>query len=248
MSEELQTIPYAPAQAPTLEILSGQFLFRAKTPNGAIHEKLISAASVREAFTGVNVDSGWLSPEVRRWGTGKSGDWAVLFIPPGTQTLELMPDKPDGQVEKITVALPGLVMFGISVKYFLYAMKTPELQPYETIYRAPLPNVEPDGAICFGTHKPPRCTATSIKQAWQIFIQSPFNNHRCDGKSKAQPEDVRIVLQSMGFLASGQAVSPEAVQFSHKYPVEDLVRQAKDTGATLDQMIRAFFESGEMQG
>jgi len=224
---------------PRLELYSGQYLFTAADHTGAVHEKLVSASAVREAFTKIKIDSGWIAPEVRRWGTGKDGDWAVMYLPPQMHTLELISEAPEakGGVVHISTPLPGMVMFGMGVDYYLWAVKSEELEPYKEIYRAPLPNVEPDGGICFGTHQPPRCTSTSIKQAWKVFITTPFNNHRCDGKSKRSSEDVRVVLRDM-------ARAPRPCQ----YPIADLVRQVPNTGVTLDQAIRGFFEDGEMPG
>jgi hypothetical protein len=238
MSEEIMRPAYNNvAPAPRIEILSGQFLFKVRDHDGAVHEKLLSAAAVREAFTKITVSSGWIPPEIRNWGTGRSGDWAVMYMEPQRHTLEMVSDAPEakGGVVRISVPLPGLVMFGIGNKYFLWAVKTEELDPYREIYHAPLPNVEPSGLICFGTHQPPRCSATAIKQAWRIFITTPFNNHRCDGKSKRSTDDVRVVLRDMA----------RAAEPAH-YPVQDLERQVSNTGITLDKALKGLLESGDL--
>src|SRR5512136_2489207 len=71
---------FAEEQA-ALVFAGGQYLFRWRE-HDAVQSKFISPASVRAAFSAEPIDTGWLPPNVRRWGTGASGDWAVLSIPP----------------------------------------------------------------------------------------------------------------------------------------------------------------------
>lgn len=233
MSKNLLTPIHNAQVNPVLEFRDGQCLFRMVNLEGGTHERLISFAAVREACTGIPVDSGWLAPEICRWGTGRNGDWAIASIPPGVHELELMVGTPGKEtLERIRVPLPGIVFFGIAVKYWVFASKTGTLHPEHTIFRAPLPNVMQDASVCWGLHKPPLASARTILQAWRLFISSTFNHHAANGKSKKNREDVREVLRELA--ADGT-----------EYPVDDLVRY-DEKGSTLDHLIRAFMQSGEM--
>lgn len=220
---------------PRLEFMDGQFLFSSTNLEGGKVERLISSAAAREAFTGIPIDSGWLRPEIVRWGNGKLGEWCVAFLPPGLHELELTQEGAESaNVIRITTPLPGLVFFGLSNQYYIWAVKTDTLKPSHEIYRCPLPNVEETGLICWGPFKPPRISSTAIFEAFELFIKSTFNNHRANGKSKRCRDDVRVVLRE-------QAASPRPCS----YPVQDLMRQEQD-GITLDSIIRRYFESGCM--
>ena len=236
LNEQMLTPVQGAHTNPTLEFRDGQLLLRMLQQNGAVHERLISYESAREAFTNVPVDSGWLAPEVARWGTGRNGDWAVIFVPPGRHTIEITSGVPgpDETTERVTTLLPGMVMFGIAVKYWVWAVRTDRLDPYQEIYRAPLPNVMADAEVCWGLLKAPRCSARTILKAWEMFLTSTFNNHAASGKSKRNREDVRETLR--GLAAEGEVA---------RYPGEDLARQTEQ-GVSLDRALRVFFETGAM--
>jgi Prokaryotic E2 family D len=243
-NQNLLTLKRDAENCPTLKFRDGQFLFSSVNEEGGIVERFLSDAHVREAFSGLPIDSGWFnlevsSPAICRWGTGRFSEWSVAFIPPGHHKLELTNDG-TGQpftLERITAPLPGMVVFGIGVEHYIWAVKTEKLDPYQEIYRCPLPNVMQDASVCWGLLKPPRVTAKSIFEAWRLFISSTFNNHMANGKSKRSADDVRVVLKDMA----------RAPQPAH-YPVNDLVRQVSVTGVTLDQAIRGYFEMGKMPG
>jgi hypothetical protein len=221
---------------PSIEFRDGQFLWKMQTEGGAVIEQFRSHAQVREAFSGLPVDSGWLAPEIVRWGDGRHGEWAVAHIPPGCHELEITNDgsgEPHA-FERITCPLPGMIMFGISNQYYVFAHKNSRLDAYQEIKRCPLPNVDQSGLVCWGHLSPPRATAKTIIDAWKIFITSTFNNHYASGKSKKHRDDVRLMLK-------------EVAGTGEDYPArDDLVRQVDVTGVTLDKAIREFFKTGKM--
>lgn len=224
---------------PMLIFRNGQCVFRMATLSGPVIERLVSWEAVREAATNIPIDSGWLAPEIVRCGTGGKGDWAVAFIPPGRHSLELTSGTPGESetADKVTAPLPGMVMFGIANKYFVWAVKTETLNPHMEVYRCPLPNVMQDAGVCWGLLKPPTASARSILSAWKLFIGSTFNNHAANGKSKRKRDDVRELIKELA-TAGDEA----------RYPVDDLIRQVEHTGLTLDHAVRAFMEVGEMPG
>lgn len=245
-NERLLGTQYGPGNNPILEFMDGQFRFRMTNLEGAIIERFIASEAVREAFTGIPIDSGWLRPEIVRWGHGKLGEWCVAFIPPAVHELELTTEpglntkwEETANVDRIRAPLPGLVFFGLSNIYHVWAVKTAVLNPHYEIYRCPLPNVEESGKICWGPYNPPRCTAKTIFEAFDLFIKSTFNNHRANGKSKRYRDDVRMILRE---LANAPLPAAEWC-----YPVTDLMRQVPHVGLVLDTAIRRFFETGCVQ-
>jgi hypothetical protein len=229
-------------------------MFSMTNHEGGRVERFISIAAVKEAFTGVPIDSGWLDPRIVRWQTGRFGESCVAFFPPQVYELELTrenageADTPytlNVSVDHVRTPLPGLVFFGVQAEYYIWASKSPELNPHFEIYRCPLPNVEVDGKICWGPFKPPRCSAKAIFEAFELFIKSTFNNHRANGKSKAQREDVRLMLRE----TAKEWADPEPSSRHARaifYWTDDLIRQVEHTGVTLDKAIRGFFETGAM--
>ncbi len=196
----------------------GQYLFRWREGQ-ALHSKFVSPAAVRSAFSAEPIDSGWMPPGVRRWGNGPNGPWAVLFAPPARQTLsfvKLMPGRED--VAEMVIPLPGLVFVCAGASCYTWAIKK-EFSPEAIVYHAPLPNVDESGRICFGANPLP---GGDISRAWQLFLDSPFNDHLINGKSLREPGDVRKLLVTL----PGRK----------RYPVGDLV-QASHFNATVGQVV-----------
>src|SRR5258708_6825479 len=102
MNSEMLTPLRSADDNPALEFRDGQCLFRMTSLAGTKSERLVSWATVREAATGIPVDSGWLPAEVVRWGTGSlsSGDWVVAWMAPSMRTIELTVEEA-GQQEKL---------------------------------------------------------------------------------------------------------------------------------------------------
>src|ERR1051325_5970561 len=248
VTESLRMLVQSANENPRLEFRDGQFLFVTTNLEGGMIERFISNAAAREAFSGIPVDSGWLRPELVRWGDGRHGEWAIAFIPPGVHELEITNEaEGSSPLERLHVPLPGLVWFGLGTQYYLWAVKTPQLEPYHEIYRAPLPNVYVDGKICWGLVRPPRATARTLFDAWDLFIKSTFNNHLASGKSKRDREDFRTVLRGVNeicFPPTMERIEPDKMRGIYEYVVNGLVRQTEGTGVTLDKAIRQFFETG----
>lgn len=166
--------------------------------------KFISPASVRAAFANEPVDSGWIHPEIQRWGTGNNGDWAVLFIQPQKYQLNL------NELGTIYVPLPAFVLVGQGHSYWLMASKSKKFNPDAIAHKAPLPNVNSSyGSICWGNNHPPAAGTQTIQKAWKLFIESPFSADWSDNKSKSYPQDVRNHLVKTSTLKT--------------YPLKDLL-------------------------
>jgi PRTRC genetic system protein B len=186
-----------------LLFLPGQLLLH-WVEKGVHHYKLVSSNSVKAAFSQEPIDSDWLSDGIVRWGIGKSGNWVVKFVPPGRNTLSFE------EKDSLSIPLPGLVFLGYGFQYYIWATLESSFNPEAEVFTVPLPNVYPDGRICFGSTVPPACSPKEIDSAWKMFITSNFNSHLGSGKSRAYPDSVRAMLQR---------VSTRKLK---SYPVKDL--------------------------
>jgi PRTRC genetic system protein B len=220
-----------PDEEAALVFVKGQYLFRHRDQTGATTVKFISPESVAAAFAQIRVDSGWLPPNLLRWGMGASGEWVVSFIPPGVSELAFEIDTPNSQEPASTilkVALPGLVFLGYGIQYFVWAV-TQKPGPTIQTYHAPLPNVDAQGRICFGSNRVPRAETSTLAATWQLFRSAPFTSHLANGKSRRSPEDVRVQLFEL------------ARRNRRHYPTRDLL----STNRTLDQVIDSALRSHE---
>jgi hypothetical protein len=221
---------------PTIEFRNGQALLRAVSESGATLERFISMEAVRGAATRIPIDSGWLAPEIVRWGTGGKGEWVIAFVPPQRHTIEVTNGIPGKNevFDRLTVPLPGIVVFGSIFRYTIWSLKTDVCDPQAVLYRVPLPNVYQDGLICWGTIKPPAASSRTIMQVWTLFISSTFNNHMTNGKSKSKGDDVRELLRQ---LSSSN---------EERFPNEDLIRLTPQD-VSLDKALREILTNGRIK-
>lgn len=207
-----------PNEQAALVFAGGQYLLKWKQGE-ASHSKFISPSSVRAAFAMEPIDTGWLPPNARRWGTGALGDWAVLSIPPMRRQLLFEHVTRDIPTITLDIPLPALVFMRIGAACYVWALKD-EFAPDAVLHHAPLPNVNSSGAICFGGN---RLEGQSIAQSWRLFLDSPFTSHQTNGKSRQQPDDVRLFLASL--------------HKRRRYPSRDLLPLQPRT--TVDQAVTA---------
>lgn len=195
-------------QAELLFIEGGTYIFHYQSGDSSKY-KCLSPATLRAAFANTPIDSGWINPEsgIVRWGTGSAGEWTIKFVPPQKHEINLLESKH-------LIPLPAMVFLGLKSDYWVWAIKGSKFDPEAEAFHVPLPNVylhsyQSCGRICWGDNKPPVASPNNITKAWELFISSPFNGHLSDGKSRAQPSDVRGQLE-------------KAVKRS-SYPVKDLI-------------------------
>jgi hypothetical protein len=193
-----QLLPTYKADA-ALFFVGSQYMFQWEE-DGAIHSKLLSPETVRSAFNTQLTDSGWLHRDVRRWGIGPRGDWAVMFVENKNHMLTI-------HSKTVQVPLPPLVFLKVDIACYVWAVK--KFAPTAELYHALLSNVHPDGKVCFGNNK---VGGLDIGQAWQLFIESPFNSDLKQNKSRTNPDDVNAFLKSL----TGKTRK-------HDFPAGDLV-------------------------
>jgi hypothetical protein len=211
------------------------------------HYKLLTPAALKAAFASCPTDSGWLPPGIVRWGEAVSGQYVVMWVQPGKHTIslqELDEVPPEGEQKSlardrmIEVVLPGMVLAGQGTEWYLWACCSTEFDPKAKLYAAPLPNVGAGGKICWGENKAPRASASGALEAFGLFMNSPFNDHDCNGKSKGMaamlPPHRRDDIRALLFLLAEEK-APE-------YPVEDLAQMYLESMyAQVETVIQRLF-------
>lgn len=178
----------------SLYIFEGQYLLKYQENNQSF-SKFISEEAVRNAFSQLPVDSGFLSPGIVRWGSTPQGTFMVKFIPPTSNNQLTFIE--NGETLILSLPLPGLVLIAIGRQYSLWAVKTKQFDPNAKVFHAPFPNINSLGSICFGNNFIPDVSSETIESVWKLFTNSPFNGDSVTGKSKAFPSDIRKQLNSL---------------------------------------------------
>lgn len=194
-----------PAQ---LLFLPGQYLLVTRVES-AVTYKFLSPETVTSAFSNEPIDSGWLPANIMRWGRSERGEWMMQFYPPRRYDIVLTNNR--SKSISLNLPMPGFVFLGCGNDYWIWAVLGKQFDPQSQLYHAPLPNVMPSGAICFGDSSPTPCSSQGIVQACSLFWSSPFSDHVVDGKSKSHRADVRNFLCEL----SNRKLK--------KYPIADLV-------------------------
>ncbi len=191
----------------TLIILEGQYLIRYQKDNQTLTQ-FISSEAVRNAFSELPIDSGFLSPGIVRIGSHQKAQWIVKFIPPSRHNSLTLENRSNFQI--LSIPLPGLVLIGVNQQYYLWAIKSKLFDPQSQAYNAPFPNINPfNGRICFGANPVPIALATTINDVWNLFIKAPFNGDSVSGKSRQFPQDIRRQWENLTNTKS--------------YPLRDLI-------------------------
>jgi PRTRC genetic system protein B len=207
-----------------LYFVEGQYLFHHRSDKDE-EVKYLSPSVVRQAFLLESVDSGWLSAEAVRWGTGSRGEYVISFYRPAR--FELLVRASEDVAEMImTVPLPGMIFAGCNQTWFVWSVKAHRFSPDLELFHAPLPNVAANGLICFGQNQHPSVNQDGAHAAWQLFINSAFNTHHVDGKSHEFPQDILLRLASL------------SARKARRYPLRDLV----SLGCTVGDAARSLIE------
>jgi hypothetical protein len=105
----------------------------------------------------------------------------------------------EGADNPLRIPLPGLLMIrsttaGQNPDYRIYAVTERPLSFDAPLYRAPLPNINGDGSVCWGTVTKVRQEAlksNDLAEDWAQLLGTPFGNHSVHGKCRSHDLDVR---------------------------------------------------------
>lgn len=216
----------------SLEFFNGQMLLVSR--KGASEQyKFLSPQAVAAAFRNKPFDSGWLTPGIIRCGSTSRGEFALLFVVAGIHKIEVEASR-SSRVQTLKVPLPGLLFFGYGKQFLIWATKDPAPTPKSALFHAPLPNVFEDGRVCWGSNKPPRPNAATIRTAFDLFISSPFSSHAANGKSRSHNGDVRPLLRGL----------------NHKktFPAGELLSQRETLQPLIDRTMGGAAERDDDEG
>jgi hypothetical protein len=199
---------------------SGDYIFR-QVVDGATRSKYLNARDVASAFGDRTDDSGWLPEGILRLGYGRSGAWYVYVRAPGEAEIRLAEKE---RVRTLSIPIPGTILVGMGVKYFLLCYPGNILDLDKPICNAPFPNVNLDGQICWGKNQPPAVCTQTAETAWKLFFESTFNADLANNKCRSYPGDVRKLLRKL----------KEEIVF----PDEELIRKDHSVRAYLERLIK----------
>ena len=194
------------ARAELIFLNNGQLLFCSRE-HGVHTAKFVHSEDVKRAFHPIVSDSGWLPPDLVRWGHGNGKEWVVLFKSGRLYNLTLV--TPEREQQVIRVPLPSVVILTVDHDLYVWAVKTPTFNPDTAPFQLPLPNVAQNGHVCFGANKHVPATLQTAQNVWETWITGAFTGEACTQKSKRYPDDVRDRLR--------------ALEGKEKYPQSDLV-------------------------
>ena len=198
-----------------------QLVLRSWTGAGWEYKSIEPSAAVA-AFNRQPVDSGWLPPHHVSWSVTVKGTLAVLFIPAANHANRVKLDNRP-RPESLKVPLPSLVFAGLGTRYYIWAVRERQFDPNSAAFQAPLANVTSDGQICFGGNTVPTADVATIVNTWDLFRDSPFNDHDAKERCLSQTEDVRALLVQLDGRRS--------------FPRRELVRAGAPIGSVVNQLF-----------
>jgi hypothetical protein len=86
----------------------------------------------------------------------------------------------------LNVPLPGAVIVHRQSRLWIFAYKG-QLSLNSQLYQFPLPNINSDGQVCWGSVSPPNKDTATM---WANFISSKFNYDLSGGKSLSRPNSI----------------------------------------------------------
>lgn len=192
--KEISGVP--PDASAALYFLPGQYLF-ASFQDGVGSLKALSSEQVARAFRRVHTDTGWIGRGILRYREAPEGNAVLSYEPASIRTISVV--LPGGEIERLTVALPTLILLGKGKEYFLWAAASGRVSERTRIAIAPLPNIGSggQGKICFGQNEVPETHPSNLAAVWKLIFETPFNGDNANDKCVSEPEDVRNLLLAL---------------------------------------------------
>lgn len=185
---EFPSVP--PDASAALYFLPGQYLL-ANFHEGLTSIKALSSDQVARAFRHVHADTGWLGRRVLRYREAPEGNAIISYEPPSVRNIYVA--LPGGELERLAVPLPTLILLGKAREYYLWATSATSISPKTRLAVAPLPNIG-SGKICFGKNEVPETHPSTLSSVWKLIFETPFNGDHSGNRCQTEPDDVRNLL------------------------------------------------------
>lgn len=188
-----QRFAHPPDAAAALYFLPGQYLLKL-FGSGNETAKALSSEQVSLAFRDFHTDTGWLDRRVLRYRESPEGNAFLTYEPARIRSIFV--ERDSGESQKITLALPTLILLGKGKDYFLWAARSRRVTANTKLAVAPFPNIGAglQGKICFGANEVPECRAETLNIVWNLIFNAPFNRDHSNEKCRSEPADVRKLL------------------------------------------------------
>lgn len=206
-----------------LYFLPGQYLFK-RFEAGRETAKALSSEQIAFAFRDYRADSGWITRRLLRYREEPEGNY-ILSIEPARQRT-IFVETEGGEVAKITIPFPTLIVFGHRNDFYLWATKSKTVNAKTKLFVAPLPNIggNSNGKICFGKTEVPEARVETLDAVWNLIFNTPFNRDHSGNKCRSETEDVRRLLFALARKNAKRFPNSELLEINAT--VEDLWRQA----------------------
>lgn len=177
----------------------------------------VGASDCATAFrgqSGLAVSTGLLPADIlfvmQQFG---SGPRVGLWLPAGVRTIHWAAGRKD---RALTLPLPGLVLVGQGLRYWVWAATARPAKESDPLYHAPLPNINSDGLICQGSVKFPKAWPDTLPAAGAAFLESQFNADLSGSRVKSQPKGLLAVLADLAKARTFPAAQlrPAGITFS----------------------------------
>lgn len=202
-----------------LYFLPGQYLFK-RIDGGRESAKALSSEQIARAFREFQTDTGWITRRILRYREEPEGNFLLSSEPAGQRTIFI--ENKGGEVAKMTLPLPTLILFGHKDEFYLWAAKGRKVSSNTKLALAPLPNIggNLEGKICFGSNEVPEAKIENLDLIWNLIFSTPFNGDYSTKKCVSAPDDVRKLLLKL------------AEKQPRKFPGSELI----ETNATIEKL------------
>ena len=209
---ETNNLSAPPDAMGALYFLPGQYLFK-RFENGREVAKALSSEQISRAFREFKTDTGWLTRRILRYREEPEGNYLIAYEPARVRHIWI--ETNDGDVRKVEVPLPTLILLGKKNEYYLWAAKGKNVSAKTPIANAPLPNMggEWNGKICFGRNEVPECRADTVDAVWNLIFDAPFNKDSANNKCRSEREDVRKLLFALAEKRAKTFPAAELIEY-----------------------------------
>jgi PRTRC genetic system protein B len=141
-----------------------------------VDTRVVSAYDIAVALSeDLSVNTGLLPSGTIWWKNTRNGSYYAFYIPPRMRSTVVQVEDKQHKVtnRRYTIPMPGLIFICSPHKApWVYAVKKDPESEKDAVYRAPMPNIHPNGKSCGGSHNYPDV----VSEIPESFFTSFFTN------------------------------------------------------------------------